>query len=280
MQEDNHTPSPAGHAISNFFEGGSGRASTDTPTSTSSFQGGCCAVPSCLPCLETLTALAARGTSASCRLPAWHRPSPAAIPLLRGWTNPWHLGREKKALQRGPLCCRQSDCVRGQERTRALFNHTPRDWDKSVCGPDAHLHSPPACDLARRMCTSHQLGPLQLPSLPGLNRTMARRHPSSDLSICMSFILDTSSVKTLHVGGMGGQMSRDRYRQQGWGLKSIRDRHWEYPQLLAAARGSCEGQPCHALLIHVRISSNQGPEHQVRPRSRFAQLRASEHCLD
>lgn len=38
---------------------------------------------------------------------------------------------------------------------------------------------------------------------PGLNKTMARRHPSSDLSICMSFILDTSSVKTLHGEGHG-----------------------------------------------------------------------------
>lgn len=34
-------------------------------------------------------------------------------------------------------------------------------------------------------------------SLPGLNRTMARRHPSSVLSICMSLIFDTSSVSTL-----------------------------------------------------------------------------------
>lgn len=32
---------------------------------------------------------------------------------------------------------------------------------------------------------------------PGLKRTMARRQPSSVLSICMSFILDTSSVRTL-----------------------------------------------------------------------------------
>lgn len=33
---------------------------------------------------------------------------------------------------------------------------------------------------------------------PGLKRTMARRQPSSVLSISMSFILDTSSVRTLH----------------------------------------------------------------------------------
>lgn len=46
--------------------------------------------------------------------------------------------------------------------------------------------------------------------LPGLNRTMARRQPSSDLSICMSFILDTSSVKTLHLGDTGGQIIRKR----------------------------------------------------------------------
>lgn len=35
---------------------------------------------------------------------------------------------------------------------------------------------------------------------PGLNSTMARRQPSSDLSICMSFILETSSVRTLRTG--------------------------------------------------------------------------------
>lgn len=34
-------------------------------------------------------------------------------------------------------------------------------------------------------------------AIPGLNRTMARRQPSSVLSICMSRILDTSSVSTL-----------------------------------------------------------------------------------
>lgn len=69
-------------------QGGSGRGSTDSPASVSSFQGGNCGA---LYCLGTLTALAALGISASCRLPEWHRPSPAAIPLLRGWTNPWHL---------------------------------------------------------------------------------------------------------------------------------------------------------------------------------------------
>lgn len=34
-------------------------------------------------------------------------------------------------------------------------------------------------------------------TLPGLNSTMARRQPSSVLSICMSLILDTNSVSTL-----------------------------------------------------------------------------------
>lgn len=34
-------------------------------------------------------------------------------------------------------------------------------------------------------------------AVPGLKRTMARRQPSSVLSICMSRILDTSSVSTL-----------------------------------------------------------------------------------
>lgn len=34
-------------------------------------------------------------------------------------------------------------------------------------------------------------------AIPGLKRTMARRQPSSVLSICMSRILDTSSVSTL-----------------------------------------------------------------------------------
>ena len=72
--------------------GGSGRAGADTPASVSSFQGESCAALRCLPCLGTLTALAAQGTSASCRLPVWHRPSPSAPPPLRGWINPWHLG--------------------------------------------------------------------------------------------------------------------------------------------------------------------------------------------
>lgn len=36
---------------------------------------------------------------------------------------------------------------------------------------------------------------------PGLKRTMALKHPSSVLSICMSLILDTSSVRTLKVWG-------------------------------------------------------------------------------
>lgn len=34
---------------------------------------------------------------------------------------------------------------------------------------------------------------------PGLKRTMALRQPSSVLSICMSFILDTSSERTLQI---------------------------------------------------------------------------------
>lgn len=66
-----------------FGHCGSGRAST---APVSSLQGGNGAA---LP--GALTALAALGTSASCRLPAWHRPSPSRIPLPRGWTNPWHL---------------------------------------------------------------------------------------------------------------------------------------------------------------------------------------------
>lgn len=40
---------------------------------------------------------------------------------------------------------------------------------------------------------------------PGLNSTMARRQPSSDLSICMSFILETSSVRTLRTGNKTGE---------------------------------------------------------------------------
>lgn len=74
-------------------QGGSGRASIDTPASVCSFQGGNCAALSHLPRLGTLTAPAAQGTSALCRLPVWHRPSPSVIPLLRGWTNPWHLDK-------------------------------------------------------------------------------------------------------------------------------------------------------------------------------------------
>lgn len=46
---------------------------------------------------------------------------------------------------------------------------------------------------------------------PGLKRTMARRQPSSVLSICMSFILDTSSVRTLRgVKAVLGTKTRKR----------------------------------------------------------------------
>lgn len=121
---------------------------------------------------------------------------------------------------------------------------------------------------------------LQASDLPGLNRTMARRHPSSDLSICMSFILDTSSVKTLHVGDKGGQMIRDRYRQQGWGLQSIWDRPWECPQFLSVGRGSFEGEPSCTLLFYVCIGSIHGPEHQIHSRSHYAQHVPSVLCLD
>lgn len=48
----------------------------------------------------------------------------------------------KKSLQRRPFYH-----IHGWERTQALFNHALRDWDKSVCSPDAHCHSTPACDL-------------------------------------------------------------------------------------------------------------------------------------
>lgn len=75
-----------------LVQGGSNRAGADTSASVS-FQDGNCAALRCLSCLGTLTSLAAQGTSALCRLPVWHRPSPAAILLLRGWTIPWHLDK-------------------------------------------------------------------------------------------------------------------------------------------------------------------------------------------
>lgn len=46
-------------------------------------------------------------------------------------------------------------------------------------------------------------------------------------------------------------------------------------QFLSAGRGSFEGQPCHTLLVYACISSIQGPEHQTRSRSHFAQHTAS-----
>lgn len=161
----------------------------------------------------------------------------------------------KKSLQRGSFYCQQSDCVHGQERTHALFNHVSRDWDKlwstgrcpcplqgdwnemilrvlltqtmkSVCSPDAHS------DLLWPRGSTCYLGLSPASDLPGLNRTMARRHPSSDLSICMSFILDTSSVKTLCVGDMGEQTetscSTEKHLGQALGIPTIllcRKRH-------------------------------------------------------
>lgn len=78
--------------------------------------------------LGTLTALAARGTSASCRLPAWRRPSPAATPLLRGWTSPWHL--DKRELRwRGSHCrdlsAASSDQVHGWRGFRLSLGKHP-----------------------------------------------------------------------------------------------------------------------------------------------------------
>lgn len=48
--------------------------------------------------------------------------------------------------------------------------------------------------------------------IPGLKSTMARRHPSSDLSICMSFILETSSVRTLFTGSKGREGEKNEFQ--------------------------------------------------------------------
>ncbi|PKU45615.1 hypothetical protein llap_4100 [Limosa lapponica baueri] len=79
---------------------------------------------------------------------------------------------------------------------------------------------------------------------------------------------------------MGGQTIRVRYGEQGSGLKSIWDRHWEYPQFLTAGRGSFKGQPHHTLLFYMCISSIHGPECQIHSPSHFAQQMPSVLCLD
>lgn len=53
---------------------------------------------------------------------------------------------------------------------------------------------------------------------PGLKRTMARRQPSSVLSICISLILLTSSVRTLNddrLGRLKGQIIHNMARAKG-----------------------------------------------------------------
>lgn len=53
---------------------------------------------------------------------------------------------------------------------------------------------------------------------PGLKRTMARRQPSSVLSICISLILLTSSVRTLEddrLGRLKGQIIHNMARARG-----------------------------------------------------------------
>ena len=59
---------------------------------------------------------------------------------------------------------------------------------------------------------------------PGLNRTMARRQPSSVLSICMSFILDTSSVRTLSETDVTPREQNDNDKKTTESTRSSRTR--------------------------------------------------------
>lgn len=54
-------------------------------------------------------------------------------------------------------------------------------------------------------------------------------------------------------------------------LKSIWDRHWEYPQFFSAGRGIFEAQPCPTPLFYMCNSSIQGTEYQICSCSHFAQ---------
>lgn len=157
--------------------------------------------------------------------------------------------------------------MHGQERTQALFNHVSRDWDKSVCSPDGHCHSPAARDLPRA-CMSPA-------TAPGLRLTWVEQDNGSQAP--------QLRLIHLHVFHFGHQLRQNPARggawvsrrsqtgtgQQGWGLKSIWDRHWEYPQFLSAGRGGFEGQPHHTLLFYTSISSIHGPEHQICSHSHF-----------
>lgn len=158
--------------------------------------------------------------------------------------------------------------MHGQERIHAVFNRVTRDWTKlglleavpvhcrglecmnSVCSPDADCPS----DLLWPRGGACPPGLSPASDSPGLNRTMARRQPSSDLSICMSFILDTSSVKTLHGGDMGEHTIRDvfplkKHLGQALGTLSI---------LLCRKRGIFEAQPCPRPLFYICIKQHPG----------------------
>lgn len=163
--------------------------------------------------------------------------------------------------------------MHGQERIHAVFNRVTRDWTKlglleavpvhcrglecmnSVCSPDADCPS----DLLWPRGGACPPGLSPASDSPGLNRTMARRQPSSDLSICMSFILDTSSVKTLHGGDMGEHTIRDVFP-----LKNIWDRHWGHSQFFSAGREASLRRSHAPDRCSTSASSNiQGPEHEI-----------------
>lgn len=104
------------------------------------------------------TCQAGQGNSVLCRSQVRRKLSPSVLLHPLGWTNLWHLGVEIISMINYHIS--------------TILNKYNKTTIMSVC--------------------------LFMSSAPGLKRTMALRQPSSVLSICMSFIFDTSSVNTLH----------------------------------------------------------------------------------
>lgn len=101
-------------------------------------------------------------------------PSLSAAPPHWGWTNPWHLRVKKN---------RHLHYFYTAMIHISHISHLKKNWFSQL-----------SFGVTFSTCWT-----LHVP-VPGLKRMMARRHPSSVLSICMSLILLTSSVKTLQTG--------------------------------------------------------------------------------
>lgn len=124
-----------------------------------------------LVCLLHPTCPADRGISVCSKPQEMRIPSLSGAPPHWGWTNPWHL----------------------QVKTENIWIISK--WERELVLFLNYFNSPDVILSTSVWC--HMISNLPPSCVPGLKRMMARRQPSSVLSICMSLILLTSSVKTL-----------------------------------------------------------------------------------